>query len=397
MKKLLLSVSALSLISAAANAQCTPVNCQSTLTYPDLGGVCDTVLMETVVNTPGYNDYESFLITSQCFDAGLIDETQAGTDIKITMIDNFTYSGLPNGISGVTNQPSYSGPSSGITQGCVSFTGTPTEIGVFNLTMSFLADVQTCGFIQIPLTDNAASYVLWMTVKPIPTFSGLANNYCITDGAVTLTPTGTTGGAFSGPGVSGNSFNPATAGVGTHEIMYLVSAQQGAAIAPAADSLIMTVEVFAAGTVFYQDADNDGFGDLSATATGCTIPAGYVSNSDDCDDADPAINPGATDIPDNGIDEDCSGADATTGLAEINSELLKVYPNPTTGILSIDLSGFTTINTVEILDLNGRIIETKVVNAETTTADLSALKDGFYLVRVNTMNGSVLRRIALQH
>ena len=159
----------------------------------------------------------------------------------------------------------------------------------------------------------------------------------------------------------------------------------------------MTVEVLAAGTTFYQDADNDTYGDLNSTATGCTIPAGYVANSDDCDDADPTINPGATDVAGNGIDEDCSGADASLGLTEINDELLKVYPNPTTGILSIDLVGQSLINSIEILDLNGRIIDVKVVNAESTTADLSALQNGFYLVRINTIQGSVLRRIALQH
>jgi gliding motility-associated-like protein len=56
---------------------------------------------------------------------------------------------------------------------------------------------------------------------------------------------------------------------------------------------------------FYTDADGDGFGDENATATlACTAPAGTVSNNADCDDADAAINPAATEICDN-IDNNC--------------------------------------------------------------------------------------------
>ncbi len=44
---------------------------------------------------------------------------------------------------------------------------------------------------------------------------------------------------------------------------------------------------------------------VDADGDGASPPA-------DCDDNNPAIKPGATDTPDNGIDEDCSGADAVT-------------------------------------------------------------------------------------
>jgi len=60
-------------------------------------------------------------------------------------------------------------------------------------------------------------------------------------------------------------------------------------------------------TTFYRDADGDGYGTAGTTSAACTAPTGYVASSTDCNDANSAIKPGATELCD-GIDQDCDGA-----------------------------------------------------------------------------------------
>jgi hypothetical protein len=63
---------------------------------------------------------------------------------------------------------------------------------------------------------------------------------------------------------------------------------------------------------YYADVDSDGYGAGTATLV-CSAPAGYVTESTDCNDNSSAVNPGATEIC-NGIDDNCSGS-ADEGIA----------------------------------------------------------------------------------
>ncbi|MEC7947629.1 MAG: MopE-related protein, partial [Myxococcota bacterium] len=58
------------------------------------------------------------------------------------------------------------------------------------------------------------------------------------------------------------------------------------------------------GTVFYADADDDGYGDATVALTACVAPAGYRLNSNDCDDTSASVSPGAQEVC-NDIDDDC--------------------------------------------------------------------------------------------
>ena len=60
-------------------------------------------------------------------------------------------------------------------------------------------------------------------------------------------------------------------------------------------------------TTYYRDADGDGYGVASTTTAACSAPAGYVSNTTDCNDASAAINPGASETC-NGVDDNCNGS-----------------------------------------------------------------------------------------
>lgn len=70
--------------------------------------------------------------------------------------------------------------------------------------------------------SSSTSAPLSISVTPAPNvnYTETNNAVCFTTGAYTLTPGNPAGGYYTGTGVSGNTFNPVSAGAGTHTIAY---------------------------------------------------------------------------------------------------------------------------------------------------------------------------------
>jgi hypothetical protein len=80
------------------------------------------------------------------------------------------------------------------------------------------------------------------------------------------------------------------------------------------------------------DADGDGYGDELTGSYVCTVASGYTTRTGDtdCNDNDATINPGAAEVADDGIDQDCDGVDAecapSVTLTRVSGSAVEIDP-----------------------------------------------------------------------
>ena len=98
--------------------------------------------------------------------------------------------------------------------------------------------------------------------------------------------------------------------------------------------------------------------------------------------------------------EDQYGCDSTVvlhltlrvGISEFDDYAVSLYPNPTTGVTYVEVSG-DEMESVEVYDAYGKLLQTMKVSGNVTQLELSAYATGTYYVRVTTTKGVVTKRV----
>ena len=75
---------------------------------------------------------------------------------------------------------------------------------------------------------------------------------------------------------------------------------------------------------------------------------------------------------------------------DVDASIL-VYPNPTKGNVTISCNN--SINSVQLYDVQGRLLQTNLVNESKTTIDISNQSSGIYFIKVLSDKGIVIQKI----
>src|SRR5690554_4072024 len=145
---------------------------------------------------------------------------------------------------------------------------------------------------EITINGCTASSTENVTVNPPPSvsFSGLNTSYCYDETNVPLTGS-PSGGTFSGPGVTGNVFDPSTAGAGTHTIVYTYTDGNGCTATSSQSTTVNTIPVLSIGGLASSYCVDDASATLTGSPSGGTFSGpGITGNTFDPEDANIGVN-----------------------------------------------------------------------------------------------------------
>jgi hypothetical protein len=98
------------------------------------------------------------------------------------------------------------------------------------------------------------------------------------------------------------------------------------------------------------------------------------------------------------MDNFVSRASATNTLLENNNFVsnttdFSVYPNPANDVVNVSNSSNAIISTIEMTDLNGRVVKNVTLNATEGQINISDLSTGVYMMNVTSDQGSSIKKV----
>jgi len=92
----------------------------------------------------------------------------------------------------------------------------------------------------------------------------------------------------------------------------------------------------------------------------------------------------------NPLPNDCDSTIISgTPLISAVQQQIAIYPNPSTGIVTLQTSGTAAIRNIAIMDMAGRLLQTVTHIAYKQQIDVSKLADGIYLLKTEDVNGNI--------
>jgi PKD repeat protein len=320
----------------------------------------------------------SYTIEGSCGDSDDITiHVDAMPDINITNIGPFCEGDDPVSLSATPADGTWSG--NGISSGEFS----PTSAGIGTHTITYEVINGTC----------TATESIDVTVyeQPDATIDD-PGPLCVGDDPVTLTAA-TSGGTWSGDGVSGNQLDPAAAGMGYITISYEV--QEGSC----SDSDEITVMVGASPVVNLDitNASSATASDGSATAnpSGGLSPYSFQWSTGDTDNSIEDIPAGLYSL----IVTDAAGC-ATTTPVEIdfldavtgNDVSLAVYPNPAENAFFIEMKNMNA-QQIKLVNTLGQSIIVRNIQSDIEKLDVSDIKPGVYFLEIKTSKSQYVEKV----
>jgi hypothetical protein len=176
----------------------------------------------------------------------------------------------------------------------------PTANTTYFARWTTVCGISTCASVlvtvQLPPAAGAGGPYMTCHVTPVAV-SGTAND------AVSVLWTSSGTGSFGSPSSLSTSYTPSVADATAGSVTLTLTANPIAPCLVAATA--MATLTITPQSTWYQDADNDGFGNPAMSQLACVQPPGYVTDNTDCNDTNPLVKPTGIEVC-NGIDDNCN-------------------------------------------------------------------------------------------